>query len=156
MRNLIIIISAVLLSACQKEDNNQFNLDTSFSMSIFDKNNVDLLNPENNNSFTEENIEVLYLIDGEEIKVNEPNLDYPKGFRIFKNDSEYRIGVFPNTNENLDFPITYIIWNGVDRDTIKCEIQRTDNSEICKKIWYNGELTWDSSENKERFFKIQK
>ncbi|MBE9466761.1 MAG: hypothetical protein IMY72_00400 [Bacteroidetes bacterium] len=156
MKNLVLVISIFLLSACQKEESNQFNLDTSFSMSVLDKNNNDLLNPNNNNSFKEENIKILYLIDGEKIEVNKPMLDYPKGFRIFEHENEYRIAIFPNNESILKFPITYIIWNSTERDTIKCEIQGTDKSEICKKIWYNGALTWDSSENKERFFEIKK
>ena len=156
MNKLILVISIFLLSACQKKDNNEFVLDTGFCMIVLDENNNDLLNPNNNNSFKEENIKIIYLIDGNEIEVNKPMLDYPKGFRIFEHKNEYRLVIFPNNDIDTEFPITYIIWNGTDRDTVKCEIRRTDNSEICRRIWYNGELTWDSSENKERFFRIRK
>ena len=97
----------------------------------------------------------MYLVNGLEQEVNNDDLAYPKGFFIYEDEEEFRIRIFPNTNKNIELPVTYIIWNDVDTDTIKCSIERKNNSEICTKVWLNENLAWEAYET-ERFFEIVK
>jgi hypothetical protein len=124
-------------------------------MSIKNSTGSDLLNPTNPNSLDEKDFKIIYEINGEEIEFNEPHLDYSRGFSILQHENKYRIRIFPNTDKNTLYPITYIKWNDVDTDTLKCQIERRSNSEVCKKVWLNGEVVWDDY-GIERFIEIVK
>ena len=155
MKSVIFTIIMVIISSCNKSDNEQTMIDTSIEMSIKNSNGVDLLNPNTPNYFNENTLSLFYLINGEVIEVNNPNLDYRKGFFIFKHQSEYRIRIFPNTDDKEKNPITYIKFNENPKDTLKCEFVRTNNSLICTKVWFNSELKYDSNVS-ERYFEIVK
>lgn len=154
MKYLIIIVICIFLSSCN-DDNAQTNIDVYIDMSIKNSAGSDLLNPTNSNSLDESNIKIIYEIDGEQIEFNEPDLTASRGFFIFQHENKYRIRIFPNTDKNTPFPITYIKWNDVDTDTLKCEIERKSNSETCTKVWLNEEVVWDSYGG-ERFIEIVK
>lgn len=54
-----------------------------------------------------------------------------------------------------DFPITYIEWSENETDKIKCHFNRTENSVVCDKVWFNQELVYPN-DTKDRIFKIIK
>lgn len=146
-----------MLFSC-KDDNESFIVDTALDISIKDNKGSDLLDPNNPNSLNENDIKIIYEIDGEQIEVNKPNLDVSRGFFIHKVGSEYRIAIHLNTDKNTQYPVTYIKWNDTDTDTdtLKCEIERKNgNYEVCKKVWLNGEVVWDDY-GIERFIEIVK
>jgi len=151
----LIAMATVLFSSCSSDDSDQFIVDTHIDVLIKDSNGNNLLDPENVNSYKEEQIKIFYLVNGQQSEVNNSNLDYPKGFFIYEHENEFRIRIFPNSDKNEETPVTYIMWNNTDIDTIKCSIERKSNSEICKKVWLNDNLVWEAYET-ERFFEIIK
>jgi len=156
MKSLFILLPiAFVLFSCHKKNDDKTIIDTSIAISLKDNNGNDLLNPNNPNSYNTNTIKILYEIDGTQIEFYDSKLDYPKGYYIYKHENEYRIVIFPNDNDSQANPITYIKWNDIDTDTIKCKVDRKHNSEICTKVWYNGNLVWNNYDT-ERFFTITK
>ncbi|MXV37823.1 hypothetical protein GO491_03890 [Flavobacteriaceae bacterium Ap0902] len=155
MKYLFLILTTMLFTSCNSDDNEQVIIDTDINISVKDVDGNDLLNTNNPNSFNQNEFKIFYEIDGEQIEVNDENLDYSKGFFVYQHESEFRIRIFPNTNKNASYPITYIRWSEMDIDTLKCEIDRNGSSEICKKVWFNNELVWQAY-GTERFFEIIK
>ncbi|PIY09864.1 MAG: hypothetical protein COZ18_07145 [Flexibacter sp. CG_4_10_14_3_um_filter_32_15] len=154
MKYLIVIILCIFLSSCN-DDNEQFIVDTALEISVKDSTGSNLLNPSTPNSLDENNIKIIYEIDGEQIEFNKPNLTFSKGFFIHQVENEHRIAIHLNTDKNAEYPVTYIKWNNIDTDTIKCKIERTSNSEICKKVWFNEKVVWEDFAT-ERHFEIIK
>ncbi len=130
-------------------------IDTVFNISVKDAEENDWLNTNISNSLNQNEFKILYEINGEQIEVNDENLDYPKGFFVYQHENELRIRVFPNTDKSTSYPITYIKWSEMDTDTLKCKIDRNGSSVICKKVWLNNKLVWQSYDT-ERFFEIIK
>lgn len=144
----------IIFISCSKENPTEMNIDTSIDISVKNSEGIDLLNPNNSNSFKEQSISIYYLTDGELTLYNEPNLDYPNGFFIFQHENEYRLRLFPNTSSNESLPETVIKWNSSESDALKCNIEKTDNSEICTKVWLNDILVWEN--NSDRYIQIVK
>ncbi|NLP59421.1 hypothetical protein [Lutibacter sp. B1] len=149
MKNLIIILVVSLFFSCNETNEmvEQFNYQASIEFSILNSQNEDLLNPENSNHLDETKIKLFYVINGIKQEVNNPNYDYPRGFRIYKHENEYRIGVTLNSNELTEKPITYIQWNDNDIDTIEVVFNRTQNSVLQNMIWLNGTQVWERGNN---------
>ena len=156
MKTMTILILTMLLYTSCKHEEDMVVISIALELSIIDEDGKDLLNPENPNAIVEGDIKKSYLIDGEIEEVNNPLMDNPRGFRIFKHEHEYRIEFSLNDSESEEYPITYMEWNENDMDTIKCEIEKKSNSTICTKVWFNDELKWESSNQTERFFTIIK
>lgn len=91
--------------SCNKDDNEQVIIDTAINISVKDTKGNDLLNANSLNSLNQNSFKVIYKINGEQIEVNDKNLDYPKGFFVYQHENEYRISVFPNTDKNSSYPI---------------------------------------------------
>jgi hypothetical protein len=153
MKKIIPIICLIIISiSCEKEV--QYNLDTQIEVLLLDKSGNNLLKPSNPAAYNVNDIK-LYYVEGNSInEVFYSNLDYPRNYMIL-DELDYRIRIFPNASKKEDFPVTLIKWNETDMDTIKCEFSRTENSLICRKVWYNGKLMWDNI-GVERFFEIVK
>lgn len=157
MKYLTILILALILSSCSSDDEggDQFVVATALDISVKDAQGNDLLDPDNVNSLNENQIKLLFEINGEQVEFYDANLTYPKGFFLFQHENEYRLKVFPNTSATEANPVTYIIWNEDDIDTIKSEVKRTNNSEEITKVWFNDDLIWEGNES-ERYFEIIK
>lgn len=162
MKNLILLTLFITLTSCNKSDEmqqqsqQQFNLDALLEFSIINSENQDLLNPNNPNHITQEDIKIFYLINGQSKEVYNPLMSNPRNFLIYKHESEYRIRISPNISETEEIPITYIKWNNNDTDTIKVSYNRTPNAIQQRKIWLNDIQIWDWTENKDPFFIISK
>ncbi len=143
----------VLLSSCEKESLN-FNLDRQIEILVTDKSGNNLLNPSNPEAYNIKDIRLYYLEDNNLKEVFYSHQDYPRNYMIL-DELDYRIRIFPNASKEEEFPVTLIKWNETDMDTIKCEFSRTENSLICRKVWYNGKPMWDNI-GVERFFEIVK
>ena len=155
MKYLIYFFMAPLFTSCSTNKSSQFIVDTDINISIKDSEGNDLLNPAYPDSYQKGNIKLFHIINGEQIEIFDANMNYPKGFFIYKHENEYRIRVFPNTDKSEQQLITLIKWNETDTDTIRCNVERTSNSEICRKVWFNNEVVWEAYET-ERFFEILK
>ncbi|WP_146810338.1 hypothetical protein [Empedobacter brevis] len=156
MKHLLFFLTYMIITACQSDDNNeQFIVDTAINIAVKDNDGNDLLNPNNSNALNQNEFQIIYEIDGKQTVVNDKNLNYPNGFFVYPHEKEYRIRIFPNTTKNSSNPITYVKWNKTDTDTIRCEINRSGNTEVCKKVWLNNKLVWEAYDT-ERFFEIIK
>jgi len=154
MKYLFFFLSALFFASCT-DDNEQVIVDTDINISVKDEDGNDLLNPDNSNSLNQNEFKIFYEINGEQIEFYDENLDYPKGFFVYQHENEFRIRIFPSTDKNALYLITYIEWSKMDTDTIRCEIERKESSTICKKVWFNEELVWQAYDT-ERFFEIIK
>lgn len=155
MKLIIYILTLLLSTSCGSDENDQVIVDTDINVSIKNSDGVDLLDSANPHSYREDSIKLFYIKNGEEVEVFDADMDYPKGFFIYKHENEYRMRIFPNIDKSEEFPLTYIKWNETTIDTIKCIIERKSNSQICKKVWFNNESVWEAYET-ERFFEIIK
>lgn len=160
MKNLLIILVAIMLFACSKSneiEEQQYNLEVGVQFSVFNSQNEDLLNPENPNHLDVTTIKLFYVVNGENQEVYNPDLDNPRNFRIFKHENEYRISVILNHSETSGKTMTYIQWNNSDVDTIEATIKKTQNSLYKDEIWLNGIHIWERGNNTiEPYFVLRK
>ncbi|HEY9114927.1 MAG TPA: hypothetical protein VIN10_09500 [Bacteroidales bacterium] len=149
MKKLIAIFAVITLFACNKTNDpaDYFNLYAGCEFSVFNTQNEDLLDTTSANHLKASEIKLFYQIDGENNLVFNADMQFPKGFHIFKHENEYRIGIWLNHTETTDKPVTYIQWNENDTDTIEVIYNRTPNSIVQNKIWLNGVLVWELGEN---------
>jgi len=159
--SFILVLTISLFTACESEDKNNaaFSIDRIVKISVKNQKGDNLLDPKNSNSYTEEDITVFYLVDGEKKKVFRPNLENSKGFKIYnwENTPGYRMMIFPNDLSEDDIRTTYIQWGENDLDTMKTQIERKENSVWCTKVWWNGELRWEAYPKKtKRYLEIIK
>ncbi|MHB0755333.1 hypothetical protein [Polaribacter sp. M15] len=153
MKNLLIILVAIAFLSCSNDNENEiiccYNLESFFDFSVFNQDGEDLLNPNSLNKLDQRDIKIFYVLNGESQEVNlGSNYAYPRGFRIYEYQSEYRIRVFLNHSENESKPITYIKW-GEDYGTDKIDVsfQRHQNSLLQDTIWLNDEKIWERGDN---------
>lgn len=141
MKNLLIFLAMIplLLSSCKKGTTDKTVIDIGVDISYKDNLGNDLLDPATPNYFSASNIHVYHLINGVKTEVYNPMMDSPRDFMIYKNDSlnQYVLGVSLTANTVL------LQLNENITDTITCTIDKGDNYEIVKKIWYNGVPKWE-------------
>ena len=158
MKKLVIIIAVFTLFGCNKstEMTEQFNYDNGIEFSVFDANNEDLLDTATANHYDVAEIKLFYVINGKTEEVYNQNMDYPRNYKIYKHENEYRIRVFMNHTETSEKPVTYIQWNNNDNDTIEVTYERTSNSVMKSKIWLNEKQIWDRSLDQEEYYLLIK
>ena len=148
MKNIILICSCLILFSCSKKSESDV-WDINIDIKVETEGGVDLLNPEAENSYNKADIELFYLLNGEEFSHSCGNCDFPKNYRFFEHEGQFIMRITPSDKIQDDGsdPITYIQWNENDRDTLQCKIYRNDNGGFvsCTKIWLNGNLEYDSS-----------
>lgn len=147
-------------ASCSKnnddEPQHQTYIDRSVELSLKDQNGEDLLDPNNPNAYKAESIKLYYLINGEKQEVFDENMDYPRNFLIFNNESEYRMRIFLNDTETETLPNTFVEWNSETTDTLKAEFRRADDYIQVIKTWFNGELKWNVENEQANYFTIIK
>lgn len=153
---LTLMLTVLLLGCNNSDDESQFSLGNVIELGVKDNNGVDLLNPNNPESFNESDIRLFYLINGNIEEVNNPTADSPRGFLIFEQNESNRIRIFLNYSESEELPITYVQWDETDTDTLKCKIRRTSSLVTAEKVWLNDELIWDESSNTEPYYEMIK
>lgn len=157
MKCLLIVLVAFSIISCSSEDiKNAVFISGGVEFNVLDIQGNDLLNPQIESNFNNtENIKIYFVINGEAVLFDKPNLDLPKGYLIYKKENEdvYRMGLFVNLEGNTT--TTLIKWNNTETDTIKCEIERKGNYYISvSKVWYNNVLKYDG--DGEIYFEIVK
>lgn len=139
MKKILLFLSMVplLFSYCKKENNGSV-VTTYIDIAYKDDGGNDLLNPSNINYYAPSNIHIFTLIDGVKTEVNNPQMANPHDFMIYKNNSlnQYFIRVFLHETTLLQL-------NQDTTDTLTCTIEKTNNSEVLTKLWYNGTLKWE-------------
>lgn len=159
MKNICFFFTLITLLSCDNSnpEESSDNIDNGIEFSISNSPNGDLLDPKNPNSLDFSNIKLFYVINGEKQEVYNPNLTYPRNFKIFKHENEYRIRVFLNDTETTDKTITYIQWNSSDTDTIEAAFDRNERSILKNKVWLNGNQVWERGNNKiDAYFALTK
>ncbi len=142
----IILISIALFSnSCTKDKGNGMIVSTNMDISYLDKSGNDLLDPSTPGYYSPNNMHVFKMVDGVKKEVNDPMMQSPKDFLIYKNDSlkRYFLRIF------LDNP-TYLQLNLNTTDTMICEIDRSNGNKILKKFSYNGVIYWDNIQKEQR------
>ncbi|MDF1549534.1 MAG: hypothetical protein P1P88_17035 [Bacteroidales bacterium] len=163
----LLVISTILflINSCEKEKNDMTIVELTMDISYKDNDGLDLLDPVNENSFKKEQINLYHYIDGEGKLFYQENLDYQKGFNIYKeegiSDNYYLRITAPNDYDNGSEinPYEAITLLELDEsiiDTIKCKIEKGENSLVCKQIIYNDIVVWRWEDNTERRFTIIK
>lgn len=162
MRNFILLLMISFFS-CNSNDENQpsaTNIDAVVRFYVLNNQGDDLLNPNNQNSIDTDNLKIYEIINGEEVEVNNPNMDAPKGFWISPPEGKfdkYRLSLTLNILEDSNTTITLLKWSESDLDSFKAELEKGEDYIICKKIWVNDIKVWDMIEDgDERFFILQK
>lgn len=157
MKNLLIIL-LIVLSSCNSDNNMQeTNIEAGIEFYLLDSNGNDLLDPNNPNSIDLGILRVYEIINGEEVEINNPNLDGPRGFVLFEPEGiydKYRLSLGLNTTE-ITNPTTIVKWTTTDTDIFKSEYNRGDNFIICTKILLNDEVVWQTEDGL-RFIEIIK
>ncbi|MEH0155927.1 hypothetical protein V6R21_17405 [Limibacter armeniacum] len=132
-------------------------IDVSLLISLTGNDGTDLLNPEEPDHYDEASIDIYALIDGEEKRVFDGNLDLPEHFKVVEIDGQYYMNLFVNeTADDDNLAVTYIKWNESDTDTLMCDFNKSHNNIILTEVWYNGELKWKVSDGDERVVNIVK
>ncbi|AYN06162.1 hypothetical protein [Flavobacterium sp. 140616W15] len=149
MKNICFFFTLFTLLSCDNSNTEESsdNIDNAIEFSIFNSQNGDLLDSKNPNSLDISNIKLFYVVNGGKQEVYNQNLTYPRNFKVFKHENEYRIRVFLNNTETTDKPITYIQWNSSDTDTIEATFERTERSILKNKVWLNGNQVWERGNN---------
>jgi hypothetical protein len=138
---LIILFSTSCDSNPFKEEALEgYVLDASIDFSVVNSKSEDLLNPNNPNSYDQNKIKILFLLNGKLVPQYQGNLDSPNFFMIYQNEDRYAIRVFLNHDKGEKFPETYIQWNENDKDIVKVEYSRTKNSTVKKNVWLNDQV----------------
>jgi hypothetical protein len=158
MKKLIVFLAITSLFACDKSDDISpgFIVSISFEFSVFDSQDVDLLDPTTPNHIEEDDIRLFYEIDGKMLGVYNPYMDNPRNFMIYEHENEYRISVDLNDSDATDETITHIQWNDDDTDVIKATFKRTENTVRVSGVWLNDTQIWDSNDGDIKYYKLIK
>lgn len=144
--------------SCSKDSKKGDVLSTHIDIKLENISGNDLFDPSVNNSYNQDNIRLIYVLDGVEEYYLCGNCDYQKGYFFFERNGKYVLRIYPNFEAQQDGtdPITYIQWEQNDRDTVQCHIERNEDGSyiFCTKVWYNDSLVYDN--NGERYFTVIK
>ena len=169
--NLIVsVLIVIVIQSCSKEDDLSktrspgFYIDESVSITLINKDSIDLLDPHTKNSYNRTRIKLFHLVNNKKVEFFNGFMDYASGYRIYTpneiNNSCYEFclmitNVDGSTNEASQ-STTYIQWNDNDTDTIKCQLVRKEGYFGCSKVWCNGKVVWTEGDSKNRVFNLVK
>lgn len=146
MNVIVGSLMLVLAFGCNKDDGPSADIENNVEMTIMDASGEDLLNPDNPNALSLEQIKTYYELDGVKTEINRGNLDNPKMLVILEpsSDSEnYRLSLFMNTEEDSEITTTYLEWGPERTDVFESQIDRSGGGVRNEKTWFNGELICD-------------
>lgn len=153
MRQLmIVLIFLSCLTGCKEENTDGIFVSMNVFLSLQNDSGADLLNPTTENSISADDISVYYLIDGDEVLFNEPQLDYPGGFAIEFDQSTgiYILDLFTSDHINNESIATTIVkMEGMDSIRLDCEVKKYSNGSMqAVKVYYKNDLVWDNDRDK--------
>lgn len=141
MKLLIALITILTFSGC-KNNNCCTLISLDVNLEVQSSAGLDLLDPQNGNSFTQNNIDVFYLKEGTFVKVYDASKDFPKGIQIYKEGAGKNVlRLFANTStDHMNNSITLIKFGNTQADTLKAQLQKDGTSITISKAWINGVL----------------
>lgn len=157
IKKLLFIIAVILFTAGCITENQDFVSTPPImdvSISYVNAEGEDLLNPENFGVYN-----VFYLQKNEESgefeRVKAGKNQY--SFYVDEETNRYALRVFPN-REFIDGKSTTLIEDHRDNfDTLRVQGYNEGRGSIAERIWYNGELVWETAPNPpRRYFTITK
>ena len=134
-----LILCVSVWASCHKSIIAAAESKPSINISILGENNEDLLNPATEGSFNNENIEVLYLVNGELVSYNKPSINNPHGYMIDFEEGQWFLNLSPDFDQNSNSVTFYIRWNYTTTDTIVCNYTAKNNTIVCEEITYNDQ-----------------
>jgi hypothetical protein len=135
---LLLLIAVLFAGSCKLESPNEFVIDNKVGIYYINSRNEDLMDTAIIGSFTADSIHLYNVVRGVKKEVNN-RADYPHNFIIYKNEElqKYVLRVF------LEVDTTFLELNRNITDTIRCVFERSEDSFIIRKVWYNGNAKWD-------------
>jgi len=149
------MIVSLLALACNNETEEPVGINVGADVDIVfkDENGADLLNPGNSSSISD--FKIYYQVNGQKVLYNEPNLDYPGGYRIIQDANNYFLKVYLNTpytaGSSNGETITYLEINGNKTFEIKSQYNSNPSNVSCEKLWLDGSQVWASSDGWRKF-----
>lgn len=136
----MILIVGLLLSSCEEDDCGCAPIAKSLEISVVDADGNALIDQDNFNEievlFPRSN--ALHLSPDQPIFIDRPNMP--------------AVRIFLHSDQDTEFPVTYVKWNEMDTDTINASFTRNNRS--VDKVWLNGVLL--EHPNSQGFFVILK
>ncbi|MBU1011581.1 MAG: hypothetical protein KKG99_01130 [Bacteroidetes bacterium] len=112
---------------------------------LSDDEGFDLFDPESYTYYYPDSIKIFYIINDLEVEMNNPLLTPPRNFYVNYANGRYRLQLFPNHDDSIEFPVTLIKLNKTITDTVRCGYERNPGSITCTKVWYNGDIVWQKN-----------
>ncbi|MCD6543856.1 MAG: hypothetical protein J7K34_05045 [Flavobacteriaceae bacterium] len=154
---VIVLVLGMIILSCSNGSDEPISgvfVDIGVHIKYLDENGNNLLNGE----IDESDINIYHKINNEWVKYYEGNLDYPKGIMIYERENEKYLVLFVSEKVNesnlSETKIEFSNYN--ESDIVKTEIDFSNNNIIVRKVWYNGIMKWESTEQTERMFEIVK
>lgn len=150
--NIIIVLILFFLSmACNSSTEPESisgisNPAITVNLSYVDESGNDLLDSTNPNGWTEEDITIYYLKQGEKETVFDPDMKYPKNIQM-RSDPVHGnyINLILNPYLEDNHSITYIEFPNGETDTLKIHAEMVKDVGMWgDKFWYNGELLFNT------------
>lgn len=157
MKKLFVFTLCILLISCASDDpeNCCTIIDTAVKIKYVNENGENLFDIENPIQISD--IKVFHKINSEWIEYYKGNLDHPKGLMELEINEEKYLGVSVSIIHDADsISETKLQFANGDEDIIKTGLNLNANNIIVEKVWYNGELKWQTEDKQERNFTIVK
>jgi len=143
MKTIQIILIAIIILFfynCKKEPSKAAVRSMFVDISYKDKMGNDLLDATTPNYFSSGSIHVYNLVNGIKKEVFYAYQDYPQNFMIYKNNERksYYLRLFTETDTTL------LELNKFITDTVVGLSEKSLDSWLLKKVWYNGGLVWNN------------
>ncbi|MCC9136463.1 hypothetical protein ACFSKU_06390 [Pontibacter silvestris] len=144
MKTLYLLLLPLLITACDKTTDCCTVVDTGIAIAYTNAEGENWLKQQ---ELTEENIQVYYLNHGQKEKMYRGNLDKPKMFSIYPDNSGKEIlGLSPSDYIENSKSRTLIEFSDTEVDTVDCLFDTKGNNTICTEVWYNGESAWTTNQ----------
>lgn len=148
-KSLVLILFPVLISCNTDEPNCCTNIDTNILIKYLDDQGQNLLE---SGVYSESNINIYHLIDGSWERYFNGFRDSPKGITVNQLEDGLYLTLSPSSTTNTSgISETKIEFSENDFDVIKAEIEKSSNSQIITKVWYNDQLKWEAYATERKF-----
>ena len=135
MKKSLMLLAILFQISCSKDNQNGAYVSVDVDLSVRGSDGGDVTNI---GDYRFDKMTVKYLVNG--LQINPPSQG-TQPLNISENSTHIkRFRFFLNHDEKEEYPITYIIWNNVDTDTIKAHFERKEGYLAYDKIWINGVL----------------
>jgi hypothetical protein len=144
---LSILIIAGALPSCFIGDCCKM-IDTAVSIRYVDQQDQNWLTQQ---SLTEKDLTVYFVRNGQAEKIYRGHLDAPKMCQVIESASgEKELYLFPSDYLDNNYSLTLLEFPDGKVDTVRCYITTRRGDQICKQVWYNGELKWQQGQDGRR------